>query len=80
MLGSIHGKRKPPPRERSGDGIVDIGRQECQRKDVKSTNPTAEPRTPGTMAVENHRPLMNKLSPAERRRLRQRAAELLSEP
>jgi hypothetical protein len=44
---------------------------------VKTTKPVAEPRTPGTVAVEKHRPLMNKLTAAERRRLRQRAAELL---
>ena len=34
-------------------------------------------KTPGTVAVEKHRPLMNKLSNADRHRLRQRAAELL---
>jgi len=62
------------------EGIVDIGEQELHRKDVKSTKPTAKPATLGTLAVERHRPLMNKLSAAERRRLRQRAAELLSEP
>lgn len=34
-------------------------------------------KTPGTLAVERHRPAMNKLTPAARQRLRQRAAELL---
>ena len=34
-------------------------------------------KTPGTVAVEKHRPLMNKLSNADRHGLRQRAAELL---
>jgi hypothetical protein len=37
----------------------------------------AEPKTAGTIAVEKHRPLLNKLTAAQRRRLRQRAAELL---
>jgi hypothetical protein len=44
---------------------------------VKAVKPAAEKKTPGTLAVQKHRPLMNKLSDAERRRLRQRAAELL---
>jgi hypothetical protein len=44
---------------------------------VKAAKPTAEKKTAGTLAVEKHRPLMNKLSTADRQRLRQRAAELL---
>jgi hypothetical protein len=44
---------------------------------VKNTKPVGDQKTPGTVAVEKHRPLMNKLTAAERRRLRQRAAELL---
>ena len=44
---------------------------------MKSAKPAAEKKTPGTLAVEKHRPAMNKLSEAERRRLRRRAAELL---
>jgi hypothetical protein len=38
---------------------------------------TVEKKTTGTLAVERHRPLMNRLSELERRRLRHRAAELL---
>ena len=34
-------------------------------------------KTPGTLAVGKHRPLMIKLTNAQRQRLRQRAAELL---
>ena len=34
-------------------------------------------KTPGTLTVEKHRPMMNKLTNAQRQRLRQRAAELL---
>ena len=34
-------------------------------------------KTPGTLAVEKHRPAMNKLTAADRQRLRQRAAVLL---
>jgi hypothetical protein len=44
---------------------------------VKAANKTEAKKTPGTLAVEKHRPLMNKLTAAQRRRLRQRAAELL---
>jgi hypothetical protein len=44
---------------------------------VKQLKPAPEPKTPGTVAVEKHRPLLNKLSEPKRRRLRQRAAALL---
>ena len=44
---------------------------------MKSTKPPLEKKTAGTLAVEKHRPGMNKLSDGQRRRLRQRAAELL---
>ena len=44
---------------------------------MKSTKPVVEKKTPGALSVEKHRPLMNKLTPAQRQRLRQRAAELL---
>jgi Mlc titration factor MtfA (ptsG expression regulator) len=44
---------------------------------VKNTKSTCEKKTPGALAVEKHRPLMNKLTEAQRRKLRQRAAELL---
>ncbi len=33
-------------------------------------------KAPGTVTVEKHRPLKNRLSAAERRQLRQRAAEM----
>ena len=46
-------------------------------RNVKTATTRREKKTPGTIAVEKHRPLMNKLTPAERRRLRRRAAELL---
>jgi hypothetical protein len=36
-----------------------------------------EKKTAGTLAVEKHRPLMNKLSDTDRRRLRRRAAVFL---
>lgn len=44
---------------------------------MKAAKSPIEKKTAGTLAVEKHRPLMNRLSDAERRRLRQRAAELL---
>jgi hypothetical protein len=44
---------------------------------VKASKPVVEKKTAGALAVERHRPLMNKLSAADRRRLHRRAAELL---
>ena len=44
---------------------------------VKAAKPLVEKKTAGALAVERHRPLMNKLSDADRRRLRRRAAEFL---
>lgn len=44
---------------------------------VKNMKPAPEKKTSGTVAVEKHRPLLNKLTEAQRRRLRQRAAALL---
>ena len=44
---------------------------------VKKAKPTPEPKTAGTLAVQRHRPLLNKLTEAQRRQLRQRAATLL---
>jgi hypothetical protein len=34
---------------------------------VKNLKPAPEPKTPGTVAIENHRPLLNKLTEAQRR-------------
>jgi hypothetical protein len=47
---------------------------------VKALKNIVEKKTAGTLAVERHRPLMNKLSEAARRRLRRRAAELFDWP
>jgi hypothetical protein len=44
---------------------------------MKRLKSAPEPKTPGTVTVEKHRPLLNKLTEAQRRRLRQRAAVLL---
>ncbi len=44
---------------------------------VKKAKPAQEPKTPGTVAVAKHRPLLNKLTGAQRRRLRHRAGALL---
>ena len=55
----------------------DSGRQEWDKQNVKAAKKTAGKKTPGTLAVEKHRPLMNKLTDAQRQRLRQRAAELI---
>ena len=55
----------------------DICRFKCDKQGVNAAKRAAEKKTQGTLAVEKHRPLMNKLTPAQRRRLRLRAAELL---
>jgi hypothetical protein len=47
---------------------------------VKVVKKTSEAKTPGTRVVENHRPLMNKLTDAQRQRLRHRAAALIAQP
>ena len=47
---------------------------------MKTVKPVVEKKTPGTLIVEKYRPRMNKLTPAEREQLRQRAAELVLQP
>jgi len=47
------------------------------KQGVKAAKKVAGKKTPGTLTVEKHRPLMNKLTSAQRQRLRRRAAELL---
>jgi hypothetical protein len=46
------------------------------KQSVKAANKTEAKKTPGTLAVEKHRPLVNKLTAAQRQRLRQRAPNL----
>lgn len=55
----------------------DFRHRQCHKPPVKTAKLSAEKKTAGTLAVEQHRPLVNKLSDAGRRRLRARAAELL---
>jgi len=50
---------------------------QCDICRVKAAKAIIERKTRGTIAVEKHWPAMNKLTSATRRRLRQRAAELL---
>jgi hypothetical protein len=57
--------------------IVDCAPGKADVGSVKNAKSVAEPKTRGTVTVERHRPLLNKLSQAQRRRLRQRAAGLL---
>ena len=56
---------------------IDYPLEKWDMNSVKHLKPAPEPKTPGTVAVEKHRPLLNKLTEAQRRRLRQRAAALL---
>jgi len=44
---------------------------------VKAVKKIGEKKTPGTLAVEKHRPLMNKLTDTQRRQMRHRATKLL---
>jgi len=55
---------------------VDDARLKWEMKSVKRAKTAPEPKSPVAMAVEKHRPLLSKLSEAQRRRLRQRAATL----
>jgi hypothetical protein len=55
----------------------DIRPRKEDKQTVKAVKKSVEKKTPGTLTVEKHRPLMNKLTDAQRQRLRQRAAELL---
>jgi hypothetical protein len=55
----------------------DIAQILCDKHPVKAAKTVVEKKSAGTLAVERHRPLMNKLSDADRRRLHRRAAELL---
>jgi hypothetical protein len=48
----------------------------CDKQIVKAARTMVEKKSAGTLAVESHRPLMNKLSDADRRRLHRRAVEL----
>ena len=43
---------------------------------MKSAKPTSEKKSPGTVIVEKYRPRMNKLSPAERQKLLDRAMQI----
>jgi len=45
---------------------------------VKAANKTEARKTPGTLAVEKHRPLINKPTAAQRQPLRQRTAEFIT--
>jgi hypothetical protein len=54
----------------------DIAEFSCDSQTVKAAKNFVEKKTAGTLAVERHRPLMNKLSDADLRRLHHRAAEL----
>jgi len=56
---------------------VDDPQNKWDMNSVKKAKPTTEPKTPGTLAVQRHRPLLNKLSETRRRQLRERAATLL---
>ena len=67
-------------RSRLVGGLEVASGRACKKWDrsgVKNSKAAPEPKTPGTVAVEKHRPLLNKLSETPPRRLRQRAAALL---
>ena len=63
--------------EKKGVLSFDSGGERWDKNLVKSQRPKQEGKSRTTLALEKHRALMNKLSAAERRRLRRRAAELL---
>jgi hypothetical protein len=59
------------------DAQFDFYGLQWDKPDVKPAKISREKKTPGTVIVEKHRPSMNKLSSADKMRLRRRAAELL---
>jgi hypothetical protein len=49
----------------------------AQLKTVKRGKPVREPKSKGTLIVEQHRPMMNKLSDTERQQLMRAGFELV---
>lgn len=79
-----HHRLERGPRQVSSTGTVpgrvrsvDDPQSKWDMNSVKKAKPTPEPKTPGTLAVQRHRLLLNKLSETRRRQLRERAATLL---
>ena len=56
---------------------VDMGAVTEQSVAVKHMRPAREPKTKGTLIVEQHRPVMNKLSDTERQQLMRAGMELI---
>jgi len=56
---------------------VDRGAGTAHFVAVKYMRPAREPKTKGTLIVEQHRPVMNKLTDAERQQLMRRGMELI---
>ena len=56
---------------------VDTGAAKEHFVAVKHMRPAREPKTKGTLIVEQHRPVMNKLSDAERQQLMRAGMELI---
>ena len=69
------------PRVELDPQVVNFARPLWDTETVKADKPiVAETKTRGTLAVERHRPRMNKLTPAERQQLRDRARQLAFSP
>ena len=56
---------------------VDMGGVTEHFMSVKHMRPAREPKTKGTLTVEQHRPVMNKLNDAERQQLMRAGMELV---
>ena len=56
---------------------VDIAAVAAHSVVVKQTLPAREPKTKGTLIVEQHRPVMNKLTDAQRQQLMRAGMELI---
>ena len=56
---------------------VDMGGVKEHFMAVKHMRPAREPKTKGTLIVEQHRPVMNKLNDAERQQLMRAGMELI---
>ena len=79
-LAILASQRKGPPRLTNSERTnrqIDMGAVAAHFVVVKQTRPAREPKTKGTLIVEEHRPVMNKLTDAQRQQLMRAGMELI---
>jgi hypothetical protein len=80
LAGNCLGVSVEPPRltnSRVTNRQVDMGAVAPHFVMVKQTRPAREPKTKGTLIVDQHRPVMNKLTDAQRQQLMRAGMELI---